>query len=108
MGSSGYMAPTEGSRTSSLDPWAGMEDEITTIHRRVRHLGQILQQLDELEGNRLDEIETRMSEKRDTLQARTHKVETEARKISEGQHRHRGDQLTTSKKKEGTVVVNYS
>jgi hypothetical protein len=78
------------------------------FRRRVRRHGQFLQQLDELEGNRLDEIETRLFEKIDTLQARIHKVENEVRKLSDGQHRHRGDQLTTSKKKEGTVAANYS
>jgi hypothetical protein len=108
MGSSEYMASTEGLGTSSPDPWAGTEDEITAIRRRVRRLGQTLQKLDESEGNRLEETETRMSEKIDTLQARIHKVETEVRKLSEGHHRYKGDQMTTSKKKEGTVVVNYS
>jgi hypothetical protein len=102
------MASNEGSGTSSSDPWAEREAGITTFRRRVRRLGQILQKLDELEGNRLDEIETRLSGKIDNMQARTHKVETAVRKLSGWQHRHRGDQLTTSKKKEGIVVANYS
>jgi hypothetical protein len=86
------MAPFEGFGCSSQDSWARTEDGITVIHRRVRRRGQTLQKPKEREGNRLKKNETRMPEITDTLHARKNEV----RKLSEGHHRCKGDQIKTS------------
>jgi hypothetical protein len=86
------MAPSEGFGSSYQDLWAGTEDGITDIQRRVRRHGQTLQKPEEREGNRLKKNETRMPEITDTLHAR----KTEVRKLSEGHHRCKGDQMKTS------------
>jgi hypothetical protein len=95
-GLSGYMDPSEGFGSSSQDSWAGTKDGITDIRRRVRRHGQTLQKPEEREGNHLEENETRMPEITDTLHARNLKEKTEVRKLSEGHHRCKGDQMKTS------------
>jgi len=121
-----YLAATEGSSASSTDPWVEFEAELTVLWRRARRHGHSLQQLDDPGGIRLvntdedlgqskaeykhdlDTLRAKMLEKTNILQARIHKMENEVRKLSDGQHRHRGVQLTTPKKKEGTAAANYS
>ena len=94
-GLSDYMAPSEGFGSSSQDSWAGTEDGITDIRRRVCRRGQTLQKPKEREGNRLKKNETRMPEITDTLHARNLKEKTEVRKLSEGHHRCKGDDMKT-------------
>jgi hypothetical protein len=95
-GLSDYMAPSEGFGSSSHDSWAGTEDGITNIRRRVRRRGQTIQKPEEREGNFLEENETRRPEIIDTLHARILKEEIEVRKPSKGNHRYMGDQMMTS------------
>lgn len=53
----GGMANYEGSASSSPDPLVELDAEVKVLRRRVKRHGHFLQQLDEMGGRRLDQIE---------------------------------------------------
>ena len=65
----GGMADSEGSATSSLDPMVELDAEVRVSRRRVRRHGHFLQQLDEMGGRRLDQIDEDIGRTRSDLKA---------------------------------------
>ena len=69
------MANSEGSASSSLDPMVELVAEVKVLRRRVRRHGHFLQQLDEMGGHHLAQIEDDMGRLRSDLMAALQKLE---------------------------------